>query len=135
MVNGEDWMPGANLQAARKELQEAKEWLVAAQKKSVPSLPCPKMPTRQEPTSPLDSPRGELEVGDQGNKARNEANVGKASTPPQSVGKQSSKVSEADQIEYRLAGGQWEGLGAVCKGGEIRIKVCLSQYSIENGWY
>ena len=29
MADGEDWMPGAELQAARKELQEAKEWLAA----------------------------------------------------------------------------------------------------------
>ena len=32
-------------------------------------------------------------------------------------------MSEADQVEHVLAGGQWEGLGAVRKGGEIRIEV------------
>ena len=128
-------MLGADLQVVRKELQEVKEWLVATQKKSIPSSPRPKTPTRQEPTSPLNSPRGESEVGDQGDKARNEADVGKALTPPWSAGKRSSKVSEADQIEHQLAGGQWEGLGAVHKGGEIQIEVHPSQYSIENGRY
>ena len=135
MADGEDWMPGAELQAAHKELQEVKEWLVAAQKKSIPPSPCPKAPTRQELTSSPNLPRGESEVGNQGDKARNEANAGKASMLPQSMGKQGSKVSEADQIEHLLAGGQWEGLGAVCKGGEIHIEVHLRRYSIRNGRY
>ena len=128
-------MLGAELQAVHKELWEAKEWLVAAQKKSTPPSPCPKTLTRHELTSSLNSPRGESEVGDQGDKAGNEADVGKALTPPQSMGKRSSKVSKADQIEHLLAGGQWEGLRAVRKGGEIQIEVCLSQSSIRNGWY
>ena len=132
MANGEDWMPGTELQVACKELWGVKEWLAATQKKSVPPLPCPKTPTRPEPTSSPNSPRGESEVGDQGNKARDEANAGKASMPPQSMGKRCSKVSEADQIEHQLAGGQWEGLGVVCKGGEIRIEVHPRRYSIGN---
>ena len=128
-------MPGAKLQAVRKELREVKEWLVATQKKSTPLSPHPKMLTRQEPTSPPNLPRGELEVGDQGDKARNEANAGTASTLPRSMGKWGSKVSEADQIEHLLAGGQWEVLRVVRKGREIRIEVRLRQYSIGNRQY
>ena len=75
-------MPGDDLQVACKELREAKEWLVVVQKKSVPSSPRPKMLMRPEPTSPPNAPRGQLEVNDQGDMARNEANTGKASTPP-----------------------------------------------------
>ena len=67
MATGEDWMPGDNLQAVRKELREMKEWLAAVQKKSVPLSPHPKTPTRPEPTSPPNAPRGQLEVGNQGN--------------------------------------------------------------------
>ena len=95
----------------------------------------PKTPMRPELTSPPNAPRGQLEVGDQGNKARNEADAGKVSMPPRSTGKQGSKVSEADQVEHQLAGGQWEGLRAVHKGGEIRIKVRSGLYSIGNGQY
>ena len=116
-------MPGTELQAAHKELWEAKEWLAATQKKSIPPSPRPKTLMRPELTSSPNSPRGELEVSDQGDKARNEADVGKVSMPPQSTGKQGSKVSEADQIEHQLVGGQWEGLRVVCKGREIHIKV------------
>ena len=128
-------MLGAELQAACNELWEVKEWLVAAQKKSAPPSPHPKTLMRQELTSPLNSPRGELDVSDQGDKVGNEADVGKASMPPQSAGKQSSKVSKTDQIKHPLAGGQWEGLRTVCKGGEILIEVHLSWSSIGNGWY
>ena len=32
-------------------------------------------------------------------------------------------MSEADQVEHVLAGGQWEGLGVVRKGTEIHIEV------------
>ena len=134
MANGEDWMPGTKLQVAHKELQEAKEWL-ATQKKSIPPSPHPKTPTRQELTSSLNSPRGESEVSVQGDKARNEADAGKVFTLPQSMGKQGSKVSEAAQIEHLLAGGQWEGLGAVRKGREICIEVCPRRYSTRNGRY
>ena len=31
MADGDDWMPGVKLQAARKELWETREWLVAIQ--------------------------------------------------------------------------------------------------------
>ena len=135
MANGEDWMPGTELQVACKELWGVKEWLAATQKKSIPPLPCPKTPTRPEPTSSPNSPRGESEVGDQGDMARNEANPDKASTPPRSMGKWGSKVSEADQVEHQLAGGQWEGLGAVRQGREIRIKVRSGLCGIGNGQY
>ena len=135
MATGEDWMPGDDLQAVRKELQEAKEWLVVVQKKSVLPSPCPKTLMRPEPTSPLNAPRGQSEVGDQGDKVRNEADAGKASTPPRSMGKWGSKVSEANQVEHQLAGGQWEGLGVVHKGGEICIKVHSGLCGIGNGRY
>ena len=128
-------MPGDNLQVARKELWETKEWLAAVQKKSVPPSPHPKTPMRPKPTSPPNAPRGQSEVGDQGDTARNEAHADKASTPPRSMGKQGSKVSEADQVEHQLAGGQWEGLGAVHKGREIRIKVHSGLCGIGNGRY
>ena len=121
-------MPGAKLQVAHKELHEAKDWLATVQQRSMPPLP-----RNKTPTDPLDSQRGELEVGDQGDKVRDEANAGKTSTPPWSEGKWGSKVSEVDQIEHPLAGGQWEGLGAIHKGGEIWIEVHLSQCGVENG--
>ena len=128
-------MLGDDLQAVCKELRETKEWLAAIQKKSVPPSPCPKTPTRPEPTSPPNAPGGQSEVGDQGDTVRNEADADKASTPPRSMGKQGSKVSEADQVEHQLAGGQWEGLGVVRKGGEIHIKVRSGLCGIGNGWY
>ena len=127
-------MPGTELQAVRKELWEVKEWLTAVQKKkSTPSLPHTKTPTAQEPTDVPNSPRGEVEVSGEGDKTREEADMGKASSPPQSTRKRVSKVSKADQVEHVLAGGQWEGLGAVRKGGEIRIEVCPRQSRIGNG--
>ena len=99
-------MPGDDLQAARKELWEAKEWLLAVQKKNVPPSPRPEMPTRPELTSPLKVPRGQSEVGDQGDTAKDEADASKATTLPRSMGKQGSKVAKADQVEHQLAGGQ-----------------------------
>ena len=128
-------MPGDDLQVVRKELRETKELLAAVQKKSVPPLPHPKTPMRHEPTSPPNAPGGQSEVGDQGDTARNEADADKVSTLPRSMGKRGSKVSEADQVEHQLAGGQWEGLGAVRKGGEIRIKVHSGLCGIGNGRY
>ena len=50
-------------------------------------MPHKKTPMRQEPADPPDSQRGELEVGDQGDKARGEANAGKTTTLPRSEGK------------------------------------------------
>ena len=128
-------MLGTELQVARKELREAKEWLVATQKKSVPPSPHSKTPMRPELMSPPNLPRGELEVSNPGDKARNEANVGKVLMLPRSMGKQGSKVSEANQIKHQLAGGQWEGLGAVCKGGEICIEVHPRRNGIRNWRY
>ena len=127
-------MLGVELQATHKELWEVKEWLTAAQqKKSTPSSPCTKTPTVQEPTDVPNSPRGEVEVGDEGDKAREEADTGKVSLPPQSMRKWVSKVSKVDQVEHILAGGQWEGLGAVHKGREIHIEVRPRQSRIGNG--
>ena len=118
-------MLGTELQAARKELRDVKDWLAAIQqKKQAPALPCAKTPTAQEPTAVPKSPRGEVDVGDEGDKAREEAMTGEAASPPRSAKKRVSKVSEADQVEHILARGQWEGLGAVRKGGEICIEVC-----------
>ena len=73
MADREDWLPGADLQAARKELQDVKDWLVAIQqKKQAPALLHVKTPTVQEPTDVLKSPRGEVDAGDEGDKAREE---------------------------------------------------------------
>ena len=85
------------------ELCETNDWLVAIQKKSALPLPHKMMPTRQEPTDPLSSQRGESEAGDWEDKA----NDSKTAMPPQSEGKRGSKVSEADQVEHPLMGGQW----------------------------
>ena len=83
MADGEDWMLGTELQAMCKELREVREWLTAAQKKkSTPSSLHVKTLTVQEPTNPPNSPRGESEIGDGGNKARDVANTGKASSLP-----------------------------------------------------
>ena len=119
-------MPGAKLQVVGKELHKTKDWLAAIQKKSAPPSPCKTMPTRPEPRDPPDSQRGESEVGDQENRMGNKADDSKTATLPQSKGKRGSKVLEADQVEHPLAGGQWEGLSAIQKGGEICIEVCIS---------
>ena len=124
MADGEDWLPGADLQAARKELRDVKDWLAAIQqKKQAPLSPHMKTPTAQELTDVLKSPRGEVDASDEGDKAREEAEADKAASPPRSAKKWVSKVSEADQVEHILPGGQWEGLGAVRKGGGICIEV------------
>ena len=134
MADEEDWLPGADLQAACKELREVKNWLTAVQqKKQAPSSPCMKTPMAQELTDVPTSPRGEVDAREEGDKAREEAKTGKAASPPRSAKKRASKVLEADQVEHILAGGQWEGLGAVCKGGEIRIEVCPRHPKIGNG--
>ena len=134
MADGEDWLPGADLQAVRKELWEVKDWLTAVQqKKSAPLSLHAKTPTAQEPTDVPKLPRGEEEAGDEGDKVREEAETGKAASLPQYMKKWVSKVSEADQVEHVLAGGQWEGLGAVRKGREIHIEVCPRQHRIRNG--
>ena len=136
MADREDWLPGADLQAAHKELWDVKDWLVAIQqKKQAPSSPCMKTLTAQEPTDVPKLPRGEVDTGDEGDKAREEAEMDKAASPPQSMKKWVSKVSEADQVEHILAGGQWEGLGAVHKGGEICIEVRPRPHRIGNGRY
>ena len=83
MADEEDWLPGVDLQAARKELREVKNWLTAVQqKKQAPSSPCAKTPTVQEPTDVPTLPRGEVNAGEEGNKAREEAETGKAALPP-----------------------------------------------------
>ena len=76
-----------------------------------------------------------MDAGEEGDKVREEAEMGKAASPPRSAKKQASKVSESDQVEHILAGGQWERLGAVRKGGEIRIEVCSRHPKIGNGRY
>ena len=134
MADGEDWLPGMDLQAVRKELRDVKDWLAAIQqKKQAPSSPHAKTPMVQEPTDVPKLPRGEVDAGDEGDKAREEAETDKAASPLRSAKKRVSKVSEADQVEHILAGGQWEGLGAVRKGREIRIELCPRQHRIGNG--
>ena len=129
-------MPGAELQATWKELRDVKDWLAAIQqKKQAPLSPRAKTPMAQEPMDVPKSPRGEVDAGDEGDKAREEAEMDKAALPPRSTKKQVSKVSEADQVEHILAGGQLEGLGAVRKGGEIRIEVRPRPHRIGNGRY
>ena len=136
MADEEDWLLGADLQATCKELQEVKNWLTAVQqKKQAPSSPRVKIPTVQELTDVPTSPKGEVDAGEEGDKAREEAETGKAASPPRSARKRASKVSEVDQVEHILAGGQWEGLGAVHKGGEICIEVHPRHPKIGNGWY
>ena len=82
MADGEDWLPGADLQATWKELQEVKDWLTAVQqKKSARLSPRAKTPMAQEPTDVPKSPRGEEEAGDEGDKVREEAKTGKAASP------------------------------------------------------
>ena len=133
MANKEDWLPGPDIQAVRKELRDVKAWLAAIQqKKQAPTLPCANTPTAQEPTDGPKSPRGEVDTGNGGDQAREETTTDKAASPPQSAKKRASKVSEADQVEHILAGGQWEGLGAVRKGGEICIEVCPRPLRIGN---
>ena len=83
MADEEDWLPGADIQAARKELRDVKAWLAAVQqKKQAPALPRAKTPTAQESTDALKSPRGEVDASDEGDKAREEAVTGKAALPP-----------------------------------------------------
>ena len=85
------------------------------------------MPTRRKPTNSLGSHKDALEAGDPVDKVGDKANKGKRVTPPQSKGRKGSKVAEADQMEHVLLGGQWEGLGTIHKGGEIRVEVSMSQ--------
>ena len=136
MADREDWLPGTDLQAVCKELRDVKDWLVAVQqKKQAPSSPRVKTLMAQEPTDVPKSPRGEVDAGNEGDKAREEAEMDKAASLLRSAKKQVSKVSEVDQVEHILAGGQWEGLGAVRKGGEICIEVCPRPHRIRNGQY
>ena len=124
MADEEDWLLGADIQAACKELWDIKAWLAAVQqKKQAPASPRTKTPTAQESTDAPKLPRGEVDAGDEEDKAREEAMMDKAASLPRSAKKRASKVSEADQVEHVLARGQWEGLGAVRKGAEIRIEV------------
>ena len=62
---------------------------------------------------------------------------------PQSDRKWGTKVSEVDQVEHPLTGGQWEGLGAIRKGAEIHIEVravmdrrsrCSADMQCRAGW-
>ena len=136
MADEEDWLPGTDLQAMCKELWEVKNWLMAVQqKKQAPLSPCVKTPSVQEPTDVPTSPRGEVDAGEEGDKAREEAETGKAASLPRSTKKRASKVSEVDQVEHILAGGQWEGLGVVRKGREIHIEVRPRHPKIGNGRY
>ena len=71
MADGEDWLPGADLQAMHKELRDVKDWLAAIQqKKQAPASPRAKTLMVQEPTDVPKSPRGEVDTSDEGDKAR-----------------------------------------------------------------
>ena len=115
MADEEDLMPGAELQAACKELHKTREWLAAMQGQNTPS-PCKEMPASQAPWDLAESQSGELEAGDQAEECRTDM-------PPRSDGKWGTKVLEVDQVEHLLTGGQWEGLGSIHKGAEIHIEV------------
>ena len=83
MANEEDWLPGADIQAACKELRDVKAWLAAVQqKKQAPTLPRTNTLMAQEPMDVLKSPRGEVDAGDEGDQAREEAVTDKAASPP-----------------------------------------------------
>ena len=83
MADREDWLPGADLQAARKELWEVKDWLTAIQQKKSARLSLhAKTSTAQEPMDVPKSPRGEEEAGNEDDKAREEAETGKAASLP-----------------------------------------------------
>ena len=116
MAKEGDWMPGAELQAACKELCEMREWLAAIQGQNVLLLPCKETPALQAPLDLADSQSSESEMGDQAEEHRTDV-------LPQSDRKQGTKVLEVDQVEHLLTGGQWEGLGTIRKGAEICIKV------------
>ena len=132
MADRDDWMPGVELQAVCKELWETREWLVAVQEQSKLPTPCKGMPTRHEPMNPLGLQKDTLEAGNPVDQVGDKANEGKRVMPPQSKGRKGSKVAEADQMEHLLSGGQWEGLSAIHKGGEIRVKVSTSWRCIED---
>ena len=70
--------------------------------------------------------RDTSEAGDPVDNVGDKADKGKRATPPWSEGRKGSKAAEADQMEHLLSGGQWEGLGAICKGGEICVEVSMS---------
>ena len=126
MADEDDWVPGVELQAACKELRETREWLVAVQERSKLPTPHKEMPTRRDPTNSPGSHKDASEAGDPVDKVGDKANEGKRAMPPRSEGGKGSKVAEADQMEHVLSGGQWEGLGAIRKGGEIHVKVSMS---------
>ena len=127
MADGDNWMLGVKLQAAHIELQETREWLVAIQERSKLPTPCKETPTRHEPTNSLGSHKDALEAGDPVDKVGDKADEGKRVTPPRSKGRKGSKVAKADQMQHMLSGGQWEGLGAIRKGGEIHVEASMSQ--------
>ena len=83
MANEEDWLPGADIQAACKELRDVKAWLAAVQqKKQAPMSPRANTPMAQEPMDVPKSPRGEVDTGDEGDQAREEAATDKAASLP-----------------------------------------------------
>ena len=126
MADGDDWVLGVELQAVRKELWETQEWLVAVLEQSKPPTPRKETPTRRKPTNSQGSHKDALEASDPVDKVGDKADEGKRATPPRSQGRKGSKVAEANQMEHMLSGGQWEGLGAIHKGGEIRVEVSMS---------
>lgn len=119
-------MPGAKLQAARKELHETREWLAAVQGKNTLPSPHRKTPVLKAPPDPPGSQSSESGTGDLGDKVGDKADEDKTDAPPQSDGERGTKVLEADQVKHPLKGGQWEGLGAIHKVAEIHIEVRVS---------
>jgi hypothetical protein len=141
IAEDEDWEPGEDVKRARRELREARLWLAAQEKVPAPSVPetPPKEPAGHQPVA--DTPRGEraASVGQEGNSrgspiATQEVSGGtpgagdrEASPLVKAGGRRVPKVVQDDQTEHPLIGGAWEGMGAVRKGGEIRIAVSAPQ--------
>ena len=98
------------------------QWLVAIQERSKPPMPHKGMPTRHEPTNSPGSQKDTSEAGDPVDKVGDKADKGKRATLPRSKGRKGSKVAEAHQMEHLLSGGQWEGLGAIRKGGRFVLR-------------
>src|SRR6266481_8834553 len=142
IAKDEDWESDEDVKRARRELREARLWLTAQGKRPAPVVPetplkspeecqpAPKSPTGEEAAGrgqeggTWESPVVTQEVrgGTQGALTGEEER--EVSPPAKAGNRRVPKVVQDDQTAHPLIGGVWEGLGAVRKGVEIRIKVC-----------
>ena len=147
MVEDEDWKPGEEVQVARRELKGARAWL-AAQEVSPFEAPrteaqedwsCLTTPRwMQGPRTGAEALRLAQEIMDEVQRGRGKTDTlgaAMATEPkvevelPQAAGrKRVPKVAHRDLVEHELVGGSWEGIGAMRKGGEIRIGVSSPFY-------